>query len=361
MKQVGRVQSVQGEGPASSSYFDDVFGSFLKAKVSAGGAVDRFYSIAGHVIRISFAGTALISKLTRALAHLSSEPSPFPAFTIFVWDSASTGTALPEPPRDIQKFLERREMCGVKGDRIHAAFEFAERMRLSILYREKHIAVHWVPDSTSTPFYESAAPFLAILHWWMRDHGHQLAHAAAIGTASGGILLGGKGGSGKSTTMLACLAFGLRCASDDYVLLGDSDPSLARTIYNTAKLESRHLLRALSALLPAVSNPGEMEKEKAILFLHEHYPEALIPGFPVRAVVLPRVSGGTASRLTEVSPALGIAAIAPSTMFQLRWSGPEDFRRIASVVRQVPNYVLELGTELVAIPDLIFGLLARSS
>jgi hypothetical protein len=48
-------------------------------------------------------------------------------------------------------------------------------------------------------------------------------------------------------------------------------------------------------------------------------------------------------------------------MFQLRWSGAEDFRRIASVVRQVPNYILELGTELAAIPDLIFGLLARSS
>ncbi len=355
------MQSVQGERPASPSYFDDVFGSFLKAKVSAGGAVDRFYSIAGHVIRISFAGTALIPKLTRALAHLSSEPSPFPAFTIFVWDSASTGTALPEPPGEIQKFLERREMCGVKGDRIHATFEFAEHKRLSILYREKDVAVHWVADSDSIAFYENAAPFLMILHWWMRDHGYQLTHAAAIGGASGGVLLGGKGGSGKSTTMLACLASGLRCAGDDYVLLSDCNPAVARTLYNAAKLESHHLLRALPALLPAVSNPSEMEKKKAILFLYEHYPEELVPGFPVRAVVLPRISGAKASRLTEVSPALGVATIAPSTMFQLRWAGSLDLRRIASVVRQVPNYILELGTHLVAIPDLIFELLARSS
>ena len=355
------MQSARAEIAAPYSYFDEVFEAFLKAAVSAGGAVDRFFSIGGHTIRISFAGSALISKLTRALAHLSSEPSPFPVFSIFVWDSSSTGIALPEPPGDAQKFLERREICGVHGDRICAAFEFAERMRLSILHRDKHVAVHWVPDSTSVPFYESAAPFLTILHWWMRDHGQQLAHAAAVGTASGGILLGGKGGSGKSTTTLACLASGLRCVGDDYVLLGASDPSPARTVYNTAKLEGHHLLRALPALLPAVSNPDEMEREKAILFLHEHFPEALIQGFPIKAIVLPRVSGSTASRLTEVSPAFGLAAIAPSSMFQLRWSGQEDFRRIASVVRQVPNYVLELGTELEEIPELIFGLLARSS
>jgi hypothetical protein len=361
MKQAGLVQSVQAETAVPYSYFDEVFESFLKAAVSAGGAVDRYYSIGGHTIRISFAGSALIWKLTRALTHLSSEPSLFPAFSIFVWDSASTGIALPEPPGDVQKFLERREMCGVKGDQIFAAFEFAERMRLSILHRQKHLAVHWVPDSTSVPFYESAASFLTILHWWMRDHEQQLAHAAAIGTASGGILLGGKGGSGKSTTTLACLASGLRCAGDDYVLVGPSDPSLARTVYNTAKLESHHLLRAFPALVRAVGNPGEMEREKAILFLHEHFPEALIPGFPIKAIVLPRVSGSTASRLTEVSPAFGLTAIAPSSMFQLRWSGPEDFRRIASVVRQVPNYILELGTELEEIPELIFGLLARSS
>src|SRR5581483_7842647 len=121
-----------------------------------------------------------------------------------------------------------------------AAFDFAERMRLSVLYRQQRRAIHWVPDAPSIPFYEQSAPFLQILHWWARENLHQMVHAAAVGTATGGVLIGGKSGSGKSTTTLACLKAGLRSTGDDYTLLRASHPPLVRNLYSTGKLEGHH-------------------------------------------------------------------------------------------------------------------------
>jgi len=360
-RQGGRVRSLPLDAPAAQAcYFDDVFAAFLNAERLAG-SIARDFLIGGGRIRVRFAGDALVSLLSRALAHLSCDASAEPDLTICVWDSASTGVALPDAPATIRQFLARREMSGVSGERFIAAFDFAERMRLSVLYRQQRAAIHWIPDAPSIPFYEQAAPFLQILHWWAREHRHQIVHAAAVGTAAGGVLIGGKSGSGKSTTTLTCLKAGLRSPGDDYTLLCVAQPPLVRSLYSTGKLEGPHLLRSLPSLMPAVSNQDRMHRDKAVLFLHEHYPEALIGEFPVRAVVLPRISAGGRCRLIETSPAAAVAAIAPSTMIQLRWSGSEDLRRIAAVVRAVPNYILELGDDLDEIPVLIRGLLEKAA
>ena len=42
----------------------------------------------------------------------------------------------------------------------------------------------------------------ALFHWIMEDRGRALVHAAAVGRSDGGLLIVGRGGSGKSTTAL---------------------------------------------------------------------------------------------------------------------------------------------------------------
>lgn len=353
------MQSVQTESNATAAYVGAARTSFLNAQDSVGPAVDAFYAIAGHSIQISIVGQALQAKLTRALAHLRRNATEPPELKIVVWDGTQSGVGMPAPPWDVGPLMTREQMWGVKGDDVQLVCEFAEGPRLSILDREAQSAMHWIADGERLADYEVAAPFFRIMHWWLRDRGLQLTHAAAVGSVSGGILVGGKGGSGKSTTLLACLAAGLGWAGDDYVLLESAEASAAHTIYSAAKLEHDHLRRTLPQLPPALSRRGRGAGDKTLLFLNELYPHQSVSRFPVRAVVLPRVTGGV-SRLVSVSPKAGIAAIAPSTLFQLRWAGQEDFKQIAAVVGSVPNYSLELGSDPAAVPDLISGLLLNS-
>jgi hypothetical protein len=123
------------------------------------------------------------------------------------------------------------------------------------------------------------------------NRGLQLVHAAAVGNSNGGVLIGGKGGSGKSTTALTCLESKLNYIGDDYTLLGlDSGRPVVHSLYNSAKLNSDHVQR-FPTLLPKVSNPDRLADEKALLFVNEHYPAKVATQLPVRAVLLPRVTG----------------------------------------------------------------------
>jgi hypothetical protein len=64
--------------------------------------------------------------------------------------------------------------------------------------------------------------------------------------------------------------------------------------------------------------------------------------------------------LKPASPAAGLAALAPSTIFQLPGAGKEAFQAMGQLVRQVPCYQLNLGTDIGEIPEVILELLAEN-
>lgn len=130
------------------------------------------------------------------------------------------------------------------------------------------------------------------------------------------------------------------------------------SLYSSAKLDPGHI-QHLPQLAPLVSNRKELPNEKALIFLQEHCPERLSEGFPVRAIVLPRVTGRPDTRYRAASPAACLTALAPSTVFQLAGAGSEVFRYLSAFVRQVPSYVLDLGTDLSGIPDVVLSLLSE--
>ena len=159
---------------------------------------------------------------------------------------------------------------------------------------------------------------------------------------------------------MACLAAGLEWGGDDYALVSDDAPPTAYSLYDAAKLEAPHLAAMLPELGPAVTTPGGPEGEKALIDPERLFPGRLLRSVAIRAVVLPAVTGGRRSRLVEVSPMAGISAIAPSTLFQLRWTVAEEYEAIAAAVRSVPNYRLELGTDLRRVGETVAALLAAA-
>ena len=346
---------IQGNEQASKAveYFQSVYELF-KSSQQVTGAVERSYIIGGHVVRLSFSGAALLS-LTRALEHLAADNDSTPELTICVWDSESTGQRMLSRPWQESDFLARGVIQGYNTERIWTAFQHGSGA-VSVLDKERNLAVFWAPDSR-LPYWEDGSPFRTILHWWLLSRGLQLVHAAAVGNSNGGVLIGGKGGSGKSTTALACLQSNLSYVGDDYTLLGFDSGPVVHSLYNSAKLNSDHVQR-FPELLPKVANPERLADEKALLFVNEHYPSKVATRLSVRAILLPRVTGLPGTRFKRVSVAMTLAALAPSTIFQLPRAGNEALKFLASFARHLQCFSLEVGTDLSTIPPVIEGLLA---
>jgi hypothetical protein len=355
MSQVVPSHSPDNEQASRSvEYFESVYDLFESAQ-QATEVVERRYIIGGFLIRLSFAGTALLS-LTRALEHLATDNHSTPDLTICLWDSESTGQRMVSRPWQEEDFLARGVIQGYNTERIYTAFQHGSGA-VSVLDTHLNLAVFWAPD-TKLPYWEYGSPLRSILHWWLLSQGLQLVHAAAVGNASGGVLIGGKGGSGKSTTALCCLESDLFYAGDDYTLLGLNGGPVVHSLYNSAKLNSDHVKR-FPALLPKIANPDRLADEKALLFVNEHYSAKVASRLPVRAILLPRVTGLPDTLFKRVSVAMALAALAPSTIFQLPRAGNEALKFLAAFARHLPCYSLEVGTNLSTIPPVIEGILAE--
>ena len=121
------------------------------------------------------------------------------------------------------------------NERIHTAYHLGPNI-FSIIDLKENLALYWVKDAQALPYYEIGSPLRTILHWWADQGAYQFVHGGAVGLPTGGVLLAGKGGTGKSTTALACLEAGLLYASDDYCLIRTDTEPFVYSIYNTAKL-----------------------------------------------------------------------------------------------------------------------------
>ena len=331
--------------------------AFDRASRRAGSVVERDYIIGGHGVRLRFAGPALVPRLAPALAHLAATEQVDPGLTISVWDGDSTGTGTPPGPwEEPGADPGQTHLCA--GRRIRAVF-YPEPPLMSFLDEPAGQACFWTRGADSVPFYESGSPFRPIFNWWMGVHGRQFAHAAAVGTPAGGALLVGRGGSGKSTTALACLAAGLLYAGDDHCLVSTDPIPYAHSLYSSGKL-NRDSLQRLPALKPAVANGTRLESEKALLVLVPMLRDRVVTGFPIRAIILPQIQAGPETELLPASPAAALLALAPSTMLPLPKSHAAGLNALATLTRQVPCYRLRLGACLEEAPQVIARLLAAS-
>lgn len=358
----------QQAGPSQS--FEEITSAFHDAAHAAGGVIDHSYVVADFPIRLRFAGPALVPKFTPAFAHLSASAPVEPALTVCLWDSASTNRVLPTIPWADRDAARGGSGGDNTGRRFRMAFQpmirFDELARkapplepaLSMLDVQRNLALYWTRDAQEVPDYECGAPIRFILHWWMGGRGLQLVHGGGVGTPAGGVLIVGKSGSGKSTAALACLRSALCYAGDDHALIGAEPWPCLHSVYNTGKLDPRHLDR-FPHLGPAIWNADRLDTEKAVLFVHQHYPRKTSAGFPLRAVLVPNVGKQPETRIVEVSAAAALAALAPSTIYGLPGGSRAAFDTMARVLRQVPSYVLTLGSDISGIAPVISDLLSQ--
>lgn len=351
-----------GESQARQ-FFAAAYEAFQHAARAAEQSVVCDYLIGGCLVRLRFASPALLPLMTPALAHLAvSSNGREPKLTICLWDSASTRTSAPDPSWLLNGRPLNPGTFAYHDERMRLAFDTVSGA-LNLLETERRLALYWVRNVRQLPWHETGAPLLTILRWWVGAQGLQAVHAAAVGTPAGGVLIAGRGGVGKSTTALACLDSKLVYISDDHCLLATQPSPCAWSLYNTGKLDAESL-RLLPHFSRYIHNAERSREEKALFFLHQHFPEKIVRGFPLRAVVLPRVSGRRETTLRRASPAEGLKALAPSTIFAMTGSlfkltgvAQTALQTMAELMRQVPCYHLEVGTKLEQIPEVIGQLL----
>jgi hypothetical protein len=320
----------------------------VSAAAAARGVVEKHYVIAGLRVLVRFAGEAMLERIGGSLAHLEAPAAESVALTINVWDSASTGT---EAPPVLGTELEADGTGPIYYYDVDGVQALSRWGTLSV-FAEPDEAWFWAPAPERMLSWDWASPLRAILHWWLGRHGILQVHGGAVGTADGGVLIVGRGGSGKSTTALASLAAGLRYAGDDYVAIQPRPQPWIHSLYSSGKLEPHQLAR-FPELEPALANPVRGDQDKAIVYAHSRYDDATISGFLLKAVLVPTIAGGTATRILPTSGSSALAALAPSTIFQLHPPQANALSEMAALVRQVPSLSLELGTELEQIPSVI--------
>ena len=289
----------------------------------------------------------MLEDLTAAFAHLRIAPRTQVDLTIHVCDSATTGVALPLSPWEISDYLSGGAVRGWTQGRLRASYETTSQM-LSIVDTQQNRGYFWIRDAAQLPLYQRGSPFLHLLNPLMEVWGADLVHGGAVGTTQGGVMLVGKGGSGKSTATLCCLDSPLLYAADDYGLVTGGARPHFHSLFSSGKVNLADADR--HPILANARHAGILDTQKALFFLNNHLPEKIIAGFPLRAIIVPRVSGERETRLRPISAARALMALAPSTLFQLPGAQTAKFARLSQLVKTLPTYQMDSGRDWSDIP-----------
>jgi hypothetical protein len=341
------------------SYFDQFFDSYKSAEILCGGPIQRFYEIGGYTIGLSFANPTLIPYVTQALSHLAVATRSDPSLTVFLFDSNSTNVEIPMPPWREDLFMRRGEILEFTSDRILISYQWGTKA-LNLLDRERPLAIYWINDSKQIQYWDTGAPILNIFNLWFGEMGLQMVHGAAVGSPSGGVLLVGKGSSGKSTSALSCLNSELFYAGDDYVLLSHNSVPYAHSVYCTGKLDSIDT-KKFEFLDLALSNRNRLDDEKALYFLNDRFPKNMIKNFPIRAILIARITSKSNSYLELGSAKDALTAMVPSTIIQMPFAGKKACELMTRVAMDVPCYYFNIGSDLAQIPKAILSLLSQDN
>jgi hypothetical protein len=316
---------------------------FLAAFEQAGRGTqieERRPVICGQRLLLRVAGEAMLEPQTASLAHHPQWQGGEPDLTVSMWDTASTRVALPETSRP------------PAGDgRVLASYNYGNS-GLSLLEPASRSAGYWLPDAAVVSNHDRASPLRVVLNWWLGGKGIQLVHCAGVGTTAGAAAIVGRGGSGKSTTSLACLDAGLGFFGDDYCAVNlQSRPPRMLSLYGLAKLAPESLAR-LPQLRSEIVHPESIEDGKYLLNLNTRFGGQFLDSTPLRAILVPQLSGGDTTRFSPARPLAALTALAPSTLVQAP-ARADSLALMRDMVAAVPCFDMALGSDVREVADAI--------
>ncbi len=331
------------------AFFEAVLERALLAEAAVG-VHERFYDLDGLVIRIAYAGPALETLFSAAIAHLEIEAPARIDATFHVWDSRSTGVQMLKAPCSPGCFTDRGDVWGMTSAQYRLAVHFSD-FSVNLGDIERSTFIYWVDDPAAIPYWSKGSPMRTLFHWLMAAHGRQLLHAAAVGDENGAVLITGKGGVGKSTTSLASLDAGMQFIGDDYLVTSLSPEPRAISLYCTAKLSPQNALNF--PRFAALATPREDRDEKTVLNLFPGCRDRIMRSMPLRAVMVPRVVPATETTFAPAPRDVVQRAASFTTMSHLPHAGHATHDFIEELVAALPALEIRLGSDLQGVPRAI--------
>ncbi len=333
------------------AFFDSALERALEAE-ERGGSTRAHLEVGKTRVELRFAGPRLPEILLPPLAHLELPIDREPDVVFHVGEAASTGIEMVPPPFPRQHLTYRGDIWGMGNGRVRIAFHWHD-YSVNLFDEGSRRGIYWVNDAAQLPYWARASPLRTLFHWWMQMNGAQLLHAAAFGTDDdGGMLLTGRGGTGKSTTSLTALFDGMLFAGDDYLIAGLDPEPTAYSLYSSAKLTPDQIRRfpALTDYLVPGQAPGD---DKSVVQLWPAFREQLKRALPLRAIATPTFADSETTTFAPGSAAALQRSVAFTTMSQLPHAGRGTQEFIQRLVEDVPGFTLRLGRDLAEVPRAI--------
>lgn len=338
------------------AFFESAFASVLEASKHVP-VHEVLLDLAETIVAVRFVGEALADALLPAIAHLVVDDTHIPLATFHVWDSASSGVSMAPPPCPRESFTHRGDIWGMGSARIRSAFHWHE-FSVNLFDHHRNTGIFWVQNASSLPYWSKASPLRTLFHWWLAANGAHLLHAAAVGTADGGLLLAGRGGTGKSTTALACLDAGMQFIGDDYLAVRIDPEPVAYSLYATAKVVPSQIQR-FPALADYVVDANVPDGEKSVLRLYPAFAN-IVKRLPLRAVASPAFGSSAESSFEPDHSGSTRRSAAFTTLSQLPHAGRELHAFVDRLIDTLPNFTLRLGHAIPQVPVAIVQHLALS-
>jgi hypothetical protein len=221
------------------------------------------------------------------------------------------------------------------------------------------LGVEIMPHPDAYPPWEDSFPLLQFLHWTAMVQGRRILHAASLGVGARGVLLAGDSGVGKSGTVLAGLLGGLSSIGDDYVLVEQSKEAVRGfPLTRIMKQDAAGLMRnGIEPEDSRFSGPNWQGKYETCVAELASMP--LPASLEICAIVLPQKSQAAGPKMERASGRDAMLALLPSNIMQLAGGQKYAAKFVASLVRRLPVFRLELGNDPRAIPKAVAGLMGE--
>jgi len=317
--------------------------------------------LGGQAVQMRIVGKHLAQRLRLPFCHLETRDliKP-PRLTINFWDESETGVRCPIGSTVMNDLGSTPVTVARSAD---DRFVFNKlRQSITCLDRNARHIVGWSANPGQFSLYESGRPLHSPLNVWHFDQDMPIIHAGLVSKDGAGVLLAGSSGAGKTTSALTCLYSGFNYLSEDQVALQQlpSDSFHGHSLYNSTFLKTDHLER-FPLLAPHAIAGIYPDEEKHLVLLAQLFPTRMQSATPIRVVALPRIVKDSPSRIRAASKAEALLAIAPSSLIvgQLS-SGVRGFTKLTQLVKNIPCYWLELGSNMNDIPICVEQMLAKA-
>lgn len=303
----------------------------------------RLHALPGADLRIESDDPDLVDFLAAAFAHLRTDARrdgvPLLRWIIARDDPEAGELTLPAPtiPLDIYGLFQQSSDGDILIERragMTTVFESARDIFHTIVTDRDRIENDFL-----------AKPLFRFLTGLFHARGMTIIHSALVGVDGHGILVTGRGGSGKSTISIAALQAGMDFASDDLVAIGDGpDGPVGHSLFGSALLTDWS-----SQLLPdgpdGVRRPPPASLNKSFLAASTHFAERMARRMKIVAIARPRFSDRPDSRLEPASKAEIYRALAPTSVLTSPWREADRIDGLFRLVANLPTFVLHSGTD----------------